>query len=129
MRRHSGVPFVNLPNATDLGRSLERSQVNTNGVFRFAFAIEAFDALHFPFASLFIFGPGIPVSLFPSVSLRCALFCGAETLQFFARILVDAKGGGKACIGSLPALAALDAVDFCLVVFFLPWKSWNRILE
>ena len=66
MRRHSGVPFVNLPNATDLGRSLERSQVNTNGVFRFAFAIEAFDALHFPFASLFIFRaryPGIPLSL------------------------------------------------------------------
>ena len=66
MRRHSGVPYVNLPNATDLGRSLERSQVNTNGVFRFAFAIEAFDALHFPFASLFIFRaryPGIPLSL------------------------------------------------------------------
>ena len=119
MRRHSGVPFVNLPNATDLGRSLERSQVNTNGVFRFAFAIEAFDALHFPFASLFIFGPGIPVSLFPSVSLRCALFCGGPCEWIhFARILVDAKGGGKACIGSLPALAALDAVDFCLVVFF-----------
>lgn len=56
------------------------------------------------------FGPGIPVSIFPSASLRCALFCGAETLQFFARILVDAKGGGKACIGSLPALVAPDAV-------------------
>ncbi len=31
----SGVPFVNLPNATDLGRSLERCEVNRNGSLEF----------------------------------------------------------------------------------------------